>query len=145
MNVEVYVDTDDDTLLLARLRRGLQDRGRTVESVIVLFFQAEDGIRYTSVTGVQTCALPILFCPAKARTLLPCNASGAVGTRWADRIGPAKDGRGGAPSPISTMPSARARPSTTVSRNGPAGMSLPFPKPLPASMTTSDRSLAIWK
>src|SRR5437879_10043377 len=23
------------------------------------FFQAEDGIRYTSVTGVQTCALPI--------------------------------------------------------------------------------------
>src|SRR5437764_8593130 len=26
------------------------------------FFQAEDGIRYTSVTGVQTCALPI-FAP----------------------------------------------------------------------------------
>src|SRR5437763_11860978 len=28
-------------------------------SVIVFFFQAEDGIRDTSVTGVQTCALPI--------------------------------------------------------------------------------------
>src|SRR5437764_15319653 len=27
--------------------------------VIVFFFQAEDGIRDTSVTGVQTCALPI--------------------------------------------------------------------------------------
>ena len=26
------------------------------------FFQAEDGIRDTSVTGVQTCALPILIC-----------------------------------------------------------------------------------
>src|SRR5437879_10623617 len=26
----------------------------------VFFFQAEDGIRDTSVTGVQTCALPIL-------------------------------------------------------------------------------------
>src|SRR5437879_8493806 len=26
---------------------------------IVFFFQAEDGIRLTSVTGVQTCALPI--------------------------------------------------------------------------------------
>src|SRR5262249_57944718 len=26
-----------------------------------LFFQAEDGIRDWSVTGVQTCALPILF------------------------------------------------------------------------------------
>ena len=25
------------------------------------FFQAEDGIRDTSVTGVQTCALPICF------------------------------------------------------------------------------------
>ena len=25
------------------------------------FFQAEDGIRDTSVTGVQTCALPIFF------------------------------------------------------------------------------------
>ena len=32
-----------------------------VESVVFFFFffQAEDGIRDTSVTGVQTCALPI--------------------------------------------------------------------------------------
>src|SRR5437016_6127113 len=29
-------------------------------SSTVFFFQAEDGIRYWSVTGVQTCALPIL-------------------------------------------------------------------------------------
>ena len=27
--------------------------------VVFFFFQAEDGIRDTSVTGVQTCALPI--------------------------------------------------------------------------------------
>src|SRR5438093_12352953 len=27
---------------------------------LIFFFQAEDGIRYWSVTGVQTCALPIL-------------------------------------------------------------------------------------
>src|SRR5260370_23272562 len=27
----------------------------------IFFFQAEDGIRYSSVTGVQTCALPISF------------------------------------------------------------------------------------
>src|SRR5260370_13180054 len=26
---------------------------------MIFFFQAEDGIRYSSVTGVQTCALPI--------------------------------------------------------------------------------------
>src|SRR5260370_3897913 len=30
----------------------------------VFFFQAEDGIRDSSVTGVQTCALPISICPA---------------------------------------------------------------------------------
>src|SRR5699024_12059694 len=30
--------------------------------VIVFFFQAEDGIRYRNVTGVQTCALPISRC-----------------------------------------------------------------------------------
>src|SRR3972149_3806121 len=29
------------------------------EKVILLLFQAEDGIRYLTVTGVQTCALPI--------------------------------------------------------------------------------------
>src|SRR5260370_6251409 len=29
-------------------------------STSLFFFQAEDGIRYSSVTGVQTCALPIL-------------------------------------------------------------------------------------
>src|SRR5437762_12143161 len=29
------------------------------ELLFVFFFQAEDGIRDTSVTGVQTCALPI--------------------------------------------------------------------------------------
>src|SRR5699024_12019543 len=29
-------------------------------STLVFFFQAEDGIRYRNVTGVQTCALPIL-------------------------------------------------------------------------------------
>ena len=27
---------------------------------VIFFFQAEDGIRDTSVTGVQTCALPVL-------------------------------------------------------------------------------------
>src|SRR2546430_13606459 len=33
-------------------------------SDFILFFQAEDGIRYLTVTGVQTCALPILTIPA---------------------------------------------------------------------------------
>src|SRR5437879_13666856 len=34
--------------------------------LFVFFFQAEDGIRDTSVTGVQTCALPISFSWAMA-------------------------------------------------------------------------------
>src|SRR5256886_4237075 len=38
------------------------------------FFQAEDGIRDLTVTGVQTCALPICF------LLCPCHAS------WSDSI-----------------------------------------------------------
>src|SRR2546430_15785058 len=34
----------------------------------MLFFQAEDGIRYLTVTGVQTCALPI--CVARGEVAL---------------------------------------------------------------------------
>src|SRR5207248_4647061 len=41
------------TLSTTRMRR-----------LLVFFFQAEDGIRDRTVTGVQTCALPILELPA---------------------------------------------------------------------------------
>src|SRR5437762_9099894 len=34
-------------------------RAKKEEMCLCFFFQAEDGIRDTSVTGVQTCALPI--------------------------------------------------------------------------------------
>ena len=34
LDVKVYVDTDDDTRFIRRLRRDLSERGRTVESVI---------------------------------------------------------------------------------------------------------------
>src|SRR5439155_11483005 len=44
---------------------------------IAFFFQAEDGIRDGHVTGVQTCALPILS---------PKSASTAAGERTLDRI-----------------------------------------------------------
>src|SRR5258708_25281819 len=46
------------------LRIGVGDWARTVvlhiKSSVFFFFQAEDGIRDDLVTGVQTCALPIL-------------------------------------------------------------------------------------
>src|SRR2546430_12332253 len=35
--------------------------GRVILGHVSFFFQAEDGIRYLTVTGVQTCALPILL------------------------------------------------------------------------------------
>src|SRR5262249_57111445 len=41
-----------------QLRQGPQDRYIDM-CVVFFFFQAEDGIRDWSVTGVQTCALPI--------------------------------------------------------------------------------------
>src|ERR1041385_4254278 len=34
---------------------------RPATGPLSFFFQAEDGIRYVAVTGVQTCALPICF------------------------------------------------------------------------------------
>jgi len=36
-------------------------------TVVVFFFQAEDGIRDIGVTGVQTCALPIFYADNKNR------------------------------------------------------------------------------
>src|SRR5207245_4853802 len=36
-------------------------------SAVVFFFQAEDGIRDATVTGVQTCALPISVRAVRAR------------------------------------------------------------------------------
>src|SRR2546429_4721926 len=35
--------------------------GTMLEMLVLFFFQAEDGIRDVAVTGVQTCALPILL------------------------------------------------------------------------------------
>src|SRR2546425_9563540 len=41
-------------------------RSSLLQSRSFFFFQAEDGIRYKLVTGVQTCALPILARQARA-------------------------------------------------------------------------------
>src|SRR5436309_12144357 len=53
--------------------------GVKMNYVLVFFFQAEDGIRYFHVTGVQTCALPILK-PAAFSTSTPA-VSVVVATR----------------------------------------------------------------
>src|SRR5207237_2194908 len=62
------------------------NRRQTSVSILLscfFFFQAEDGIRDSSVTGVQTCALPIshlLACRSRARRGLRAN-----GTRGGER------------------------------------------------------------
>src|SRR5437763_16510889 len=50
------------------------------------FFQAEDGIRDTSVTGVQTCALPIFkFAAQLARDVVEGELSGELEPAGIDR------------------------------------------------------------
>src|SRR5690606_40106622 len=53
-------------------------------SFICCFFQAEDGIRYFHVTGVQTCALPISFKDIEALLVSGANAE-VVGDLVGDR------------------------------------------------------------
>src|SRR5437879_12679315 len=57
--------------------------------VFFFFFQAEDGIRDTSVTGVQTCALPI--CHARLRR----RRDGVDGHAVAAQFARGDDGEGG--------------------------------------------------
>src|SRR5258706_5043509 len=51
-----------------------------VDYFVFFFFQAEDGIRDWSVTGVQTCALPI--CPKQARAHDESVTSHAADRSW---------------------------------------------------------------
>src|SRR5207245_3420000 len=47
------------------------------------FFQAEDGIRDATVTGVQTCALPISALPELGVETLALPSAGNAGSAWA--------------------------------------------------------------
>src|SRR2546427_7091814 len=79
--------------------------------VFFFFFQAEDGIRDLTVTGVQTCALPI--CCAGAR-LRPAVLPGSATARGRCRCPAAAPGRArpGAPHSRSAGRSCRRRQST---------------------------------
>src|SRR5437762_10641883 len=50
-------------------------------TLFFFFFQAEDGIRDTSVTGVQTCALPICKGSIEITVLFPAGSSADVTAR----------------------------------------------------------------
>src|SRR5260370_4346437 len=51
---------DGDEFLRRKLHHRIHRNSVQEEHGLNFFFQAEDGIRDSSVTGVQTCALPIL-------------------------------------------------------------------------------------
>src|SRR6266540_2484191 len=63
--------------------------------VFFFFFQAEDGIRDRDVTGVQTCALPILAARAGPRSRRdgPTRGAGAAGRASCRAIPPARRSR----------------------------------------------------
>src|SRR5690606_40603757 len=52
----------------------------SVCSLTIFFFQAEDGIRYFHVTGVQTCALPIYLLHRQLEAFLDCVVHHAEGS-----------------------------------------------------------------
>src|SRR2546430_4879322 len=54
-------DPREGRVKLVQRAIGDLDRRERVLAVVFFFFQAEDGIRDLTVTGVQTCALPILI------------------------------------------------------------------------------------
>src|SRR5260370_31953831 len=71
---QVAVWSQTQMLYEATVLRSLEESGM---SVVFFFFQAEDGIRDSSVTGVQTCALPISMPAATvAFTVLATVAAG---------------------------------------------------------------------
>src|SRR5689334_23802536 len=64
--------------------------GNVFMTVFVFFFQAEDGIRDGTVTGVQTCALPILTARSLVRLGFEVRtaATGGEGIELARRLRP---------------------------------------------------------
>src|SRR6478735_12853666 len=81
------------------------------EIFFFFFFQAEDGIRYYKVTGVQTCALPIWPPPLRGRPGEP--------TRRGSRLAPWRGTR----RPALRRPPRSARSTSPVAepRKAPAG------------------------
>src|SRR5437762_6009837 len=78
----------DAAWIVQRPRSAMIERidGIALQGEAVFVFQAEDGIRVTSVTGVQTCALPISLA-----VMLPLAAL-AVGARVARADEPPRSG-----------------------------------------------------
>src|SRR5688500_20198149 len=85
-----------------------------------LFFQAEDGIRDYKVTGVQTCALPILNCSSSGQNATTATCRGrlrCVGNPLSLRL----DGRATNSGVVSSSPAAVDRKSVVREREQSTG------------------------
>src|SRR6266516_559920 len=120
-------------------------RNRHEPYFFFFFFQAVDGIRYRTVTGVQTCALPILAAVAlhdqagdrlrhspgpghdvlRPGIVVPGSSGAGDQAGTGDREGGRGDQAGQAPDPAGREPAPRAgyraHGRSTVSRVGPPG------------------------
>src|SRR5437868_13254127 len=64
------------------IRRSRRGAIRCFRWLVFFFFQAEDGIRDRNVTGVQTCALPILGAGSAPVIVRSANLVAAVGVPY---------------------------------------------------------------
>src|ERR1039457_7348979 len=64
--LEMALTAEDLDKQIGRVQSGVSE-----PKMIYLFFQAEDGIRYYKVTGVQTCAFRSITCAACGRVSDP--------------------------------------------------------------------------
>src|SRR5437764_530359 len=87
-------------------------------SSLFFFFQAEDGIRDTSVTGVQTCALPIY---SQATAITATHTYAATGTDTARVTVTDKNGGAGSGQLIVTVTATANRPPTAAAGGPYAG------------------------
>src|SRR2546430_12805519 len=78
-----------ESITMKRKARLISFRLHSTAFELIFFFQAEDGIRDLTVTGVQTCALPILVAPG-----LDHNAERHRAIAAEDRVADVGDGNG---------------------------------------------------
>src|SRR2546430_3413294 len=127
-----------------------------VLEMFLFFFQAEDGIRDLTVTGVQTCALPICSARSSALTRVMCSASTARTKRSRKRrrseAGPLNKPSMAGTSQTTRRWSAKADADATGSRStrhlramtasSPAGGSIPVPKVASPSVPSTSADTA---
>src|SRR2546427_4963439 len=68
-------------------KRTLSDRQTFDHKAVFFFFQAEDGIRDLTVTGVQTCALPISIAARGSGDMKRLRIGFLVSSRYAQSTG----------------------------------------------------------